>query len=166
MINRQTKGQGSKKKPSISSLIVLIALGIAFYFGAGGMGGRAADPVSTPEVIQSAVHNPGEKDSVHAYLQEHGELPHYYISKAQARELGWQGGSLEPYAPGKMIGGDSFVNFEGLLPKKSGRIWTEADIGTMGKPGRGAERIVFSNDGLIYYTPDHYESFEKLGEVD
>ena len=65
-----------------------------------------------------------------------------------------------------MIGGDRFGNFEGLLPKKSGRSWTEADIGTMGKPSRGAQRIVFSSDGLIYFTKDHYESFEKLGEAD
>ena len=55
-----------------------------------------------------------------------------------------------------------FGNREGLLPDAPGRTWTECDINTLGASGRGAERIVFSNDGLIYYTPDHYESFTLL----
>ena len=65
-------------------------------------------------------------------------------------------------APGKSIGGDRFGNYEGLLPSKKGRTYTECDIGTKGKSSRGAKRIVFSNDGLVYYTDDHYESFTRL----
>ena len=75
---------------------------------------------------------------------------------------GWEGGSLEKYLPGKCIGGDRFGNREGLLPDAPGRTWTECDINTLGASSRGAERIVFSNDGLIYYTGDHYDSFELL----
>ena len=60
------------------------------------------------------------------------------------------------------IGGDYFGNYEGLLPKAKGRRWTECDVNTLGAKSRGYERIVFSNDGLIYYTADHYESFERL----
>ena len=88
----------------------------------------------------------------------------YGLTKAQARELGWGDtySSVDDAAPGKSIGGDRFGNREGLLPKKKGRTYTECDIGTMGKKSRGAKRIVFSNDGLIYYTDDHYESFEQL----
>ena len=84
----------------------------------------------------------------------------YLYKEAQA--LGWPGGSLEPYAPGKCIGGSRFGNYEGLLPEKEGRTYTECDIDTLGAESRGAKRIVFSNDGLIYYTGDHYESFELL----
>ncbi|MFR1264042.1 MAG: ribonuclease domain-containing protein [Christensenellales bacterium] len=76
--------------------------------------------------------------------------------------MGWEGGSLEPYAPGRSIGGDRFGNYEGLLPEAEGRRYTECDIDTMGRSSRGAKRIVFSNDGLIYYTGDHYKSFELL----
>ena len=65
---------------------------------------------------------------------------------------------------GAAIGGNRFGNREGLLPDAPGRTWTECDINTNGASGRGAERIVFSNDGLIYYTSDHYESFEVLYE--
>ena len=68
----------------------------------------------------------------------------------------------DKYAKGKCIGGDFFGNYEGLLPKANGRSYTECDIDTLGKDSRGAKRIVFSNDGLIYYTDDHYESFELL----
>ena len=75
---------------------------------------------------------------------------------------GWSGGSLEPYCPGKCIGGDRFGNREGLLPSAKGRTWTECDVNTLGAKSRGAERIVFSNDGLIYYTGDHYDSFQQL----
>ena len=68
----------------------------------------------------------------------------------------------EPYAPGKCIGGSRFGNYEGLLPEADGRTYTECDIDTLGADSRGAKRIVFSNDGLIYYTEDHYETFELL----
>ncbi|MDD4081726.1 MAG: ribonuclease domain-containing protein, partial [Eubacteriales bacterium] len=63
---------------------------------------------------------------------------------------------------GKTIGGDRFGNFEGLLPEKKGRQYNECDIDTLGRPSRDARRLVYSNDGLIYYTPDHYESFTLL----
>ena len=96
------------------------------------------------------------------YIYLYGCLPPNFMTKDEARSLGWEGGSLEPYAPGKCIGGDRFGNYEGLLPDAPGRTWTECDIDTRGADSRGAKRIVFSNDGLIYYTEDHYESFELL----
>ena len=107
------------------------------------------------------------KDEVALYLHLYGHLPDNYITKKEAQALGWSGGSLEPYAPGKSIGGSRFGNYEGLLPEKKGRQYYECDIDTAGKKSRGAKRIVFSDDGLIYYTEDHYESFELLyGEED
>lgn len=102
------------------------------------------------------------KEDVALYLHLYGELPSNFMTKKQARALGWKSGALEPYAPGMCIGGDTFGNREGLLPKASGRTWKECDIDTLGGGSRGAKRIVFSNDGLIYYTADHYESFELL----
>ena len=109
------------------------------------------------------------KEDVALYIHTYGKLPSNFITKDEARALGWEGGSVERYAPGKAIGGDRFGNREGLLPKADGRYYTECDINTLGKDSRGAERIVFSNDGLIYYTADHYERFTLLydanGEV-
>ena len=102
------------------------------------------------------------KEDVALYIHTYRKLPQNFITKNEARDLGWQGGGLEDYAPGKCIGGDYFGNFEGLLPEKDGREYTECDIDTLGKSSRGAKRIVFSEDGLIYYTDDHYESFELL----
>ena len=102
------------------------------------------------------------KEDVALYIYQYGTLPKNFITKDQARGLGWDGGGLEPYAPGKCIGGDKFGNYEKLLPVKSGRTYTECDIGTLGAKSRGAKRIVFSNDGLIYYTDDHYETFTLL----
>ena len=101
-------------------------------------------------------------EDVALYIHQYGHLPDNFITKKQAEKLGWQGGSLEPYAPGKCIGGSRFGNYEGLLPEKEGRSYTECDIDTLGASKRGAKRIVFSNDGLIYYTDDHYESFTLL----
>ena len=100
------------------------------------------------------------KEDVALYIHLYGELPLNYMTKKHARALGWEGGSLEPVAPGMCIGGDYFGNYEGLLPED--REYTECDIDTLGKSSRGAKRIVFSDDGLIYYTEDHYESFELL----
>ena len=102
------------------------------------------------------------KEEVALYIHTYGRLPGNFITKKEAQALGWPGGSLEPYAPGKCIGGSRFGNYEGLLPEKEGRTYTECDIDTLGAESRGAKRIVFSNDGLIYYTGDHYESFELL----
>ena len=103
-----------------------------------------------------------KKDDVALYIHTYGCLPSNYMTKEEARDLGWEGGGLDDYAYGMCIGGDRFGNYEGLLPDASGREWTECDIDTLHKNSRGAKRIVFSNDGLIYYTDDHYESFELL----
>ena len=99
---------------------------------------------------------------VSLYLYTYGELPENFITKSEAREYGWEGGSVEVYLPGYAIGGDTFGNREGLLPRAEGRVYYECDIDTNGANSRGAKRIVFSNDGLIYYTEDHYESFILL----
>jgi len=100
------------------------------------------------------------KEDVAMYIYTYGHLPYNFITQQQARELGWEGGSVEDYAPGCSIGGDRFGNYEGILPE--GKKYTECDIDTLGKKSRGAKRIVFSNDGCIYYTDDHYETFELL----
>lgn len=102
------------------------------------------------------------KEDVAEYIYTYGKLPKNYITKDEAEALGWPGGGLDGYADGKMIGGDKFGNREGHLPKKSGRQYYECDIDTMHKNSRGTKRIVFSNDGLIYYTEDHYETFTLL----
>jgi len=101
-------------------------------------------------------------EEVALYLVTYGELPGNFITKNEARELGWEGGSVQDYLEGAAIGGDKFGNREGLLPKADGRQYYECDIDTDGKSSRGAKRIVYSNDGLIYYTEDHYESFILL----
>ena len=106
------------------------------------------------------------KDEVALYLHTYGKLPSNFISKKEAEELGWkqkdgEAGQLHVVAPGMSIGGSSFGNREGLLPTKKGRKYYECDINYV-KGSRGAERIVYSNDGLIFYTGDHYESFEQL----
>ena len=100
------------------------------------------------------------KEDVALYIHTYGDLPLNFMTKKHAKALGWEGGSLEPVAPGMCIGGDWFGNYEGLLPED--REYTECDIDTLGKDSRGAKRIVFSEDGLIYYTEDHYKSFELL----
>ena len=120
------------------------------------------DPAPTADAAPDEDGSYTTKEDVLAYLIAYGHLPANFITKNEARAAGWEGGSLERYCPGKCIGGDRFGNREGLLPSARGRTWTECDINTLGKKSRGAERLVFSNDGLIYYTGDHYESFELL----
>ena len=103
------------------------------------------------------------KEEVAAYLNAFGHLPSNYLTKKEAQELGWVSSkrNLWKVAPGMSIGGDKFGNYEGLLPEKKGRQYYECDIDYEGGT-RNAKRIIFSNDGLIYYTEDHYESFELL----
>ena len=122
-------------------------------------------PVTEPEDPEPYLDPDGSyttKEDVALYIHLYGRLPSNFITKSQARRLGWKSGGLERYAPGKCIGGDTFQNREGLLPRKSGRTYKECDIDTLGASSRGAKRIVFSNDGLVYYTNDHYASFTLL----
>ncbi len=99
------------------------------------------------------------KEDVALYIHTYGKLPPNFITKKAAQKLGWEGGSLEPYAPGKCIGGNYFGNYEGILPEGN---YKECDIDTLGKKSRGAKRIIYSDDGRIYYTEDHYKSFTQL----
>ena len=163
-----------KKKLPLWGVLVLAVLYL--LFGMGGDIPEAADPVMPTETQaletllpdcagDSLISEDGSyttKEEVALYIHTYGHLPENFITKDEARKLGWEGGGLEKFAPGKCIGGDKFGNYEGLLPDAPGRKWTECDIDTLGASSRGAKRIVFSNDGLIYYTDDHYESFELL----
>ena len=102
-------------------------------------------------------------EEVCVYLDAYGALPGNYITKNEAKKLGWVSsqGNLWKVAKGRSIGGDRFGNYEGLLPEAQGRRYTECDIGFDGGY-RNGQRIVFSNDGLIYYTADHYQSFDEI----
>ncbi len=106
-----------------------------------------------------------DPDDVAAYLHEYGKLPSNFITKREAAALGWKSseGNLWEVTDQLSIGGDTFGNREGRLPSAAGRKWYECDVNYTGGY-RGAERIVYSNDGLIYYTDDHYETFTLLFE--
>ena len=99
------------------------------------------------------------KEDVALYIHTYGRLPNNFMRKKEARAKGWSGGSLEDYAPGMCIGGDRFGNYEGILPEGN---YHECDINTLGAKRRGPERLIYSDDGRIYYTSDHYETFTLL----
>lgn len=169
-----------KKKFTFLMALVLVLVGA--YFGLFSGDETAQPPLSDQSAAyeQYAVETPAEaespaeaaaidyigsyttKEDVALYVHTYNCLPANFITKDEAQALGWEGGGLDDYADGMCIGGDRFGNYEGLLPDATGRTWTECDIDTLHANSRGAKRIVFSNDGLIYYTEDHYESFELL----
>lgn len=99
------------------------------------------------------------REKVAEYLRTYGKLPANFITKTEAQNLGWSGGSLLPYAKYKCIGGDVYRDFENKLDHTKERIYYECDINTLGALERGTERIIYSSDGLIYYTGDHYQTF-------
>lgn len=168
-------------KKILSTLLAVVIVVLVALFGIPG-GEEAQIPAAAPETVQQIEILPDTpeeappealpeapipedgsyttKEDVSLYIHTYGCLPQNFMTKKEARVLGWEGGGLENYAPGMCIGGDHFGNYEGLLPED--RDYTECDIDTLGKDSRGAKRIVFSEDGLIYYTDDHYESFELL----
>lgn len=102
-------------------------------------------------------------EEVASYIFQYDMLPSNYITKAEARKLGWKpsDGNLWKVTDQMSIGGDVFGNREGKLPTQEGRIYYECDIDYEGG-NRNAKRIVYSNDGLIFYTEDHYKTFERL----
>ena len=156
---------------AVSALVLgVLAVGLALNADVRGNVGRTfgdkrsmMQVPATPKAASGEVVRDGEytgKSDVAAYIRKfNGSLPKNYVTKAQARALGWRGGPLEPYAPGKSIGGDHFGNYERRLP--AGR-YRECDIDTRGKP-RGAKRLVYTDDKRqIYDTGDHYRTFEKV----
>ena len=104
-----------------------------------------------------------EPQAIADYLFEYGELPPNFITKKEAQALGWDSSRnyLSDVAPGMSIGGDRFGNYEGILPKVKGRTYYEADCYYTGGK-RTAERIVYSSDGHVWYTGDHYRTFTEL----
>ena len=124
---------------------------------------ESAQPSSSGSLTVDEDGTYTSKDEVTLYIHTYGHLPSNFISKTKAKKAGWVSseGNLDEVCPGMSIGGSRFYNDDGLLPEADGRTWTECDINYHGGY-RGAERIVFSNDGLIYYTNDHYSSFERL----
>ena len=103
-----------------------------------------------------------QKDEVALYIHEYDHLPSNYMTKKEARNHGWEAGALSKLLPGKSIGGDRYGNYEETLPVDD--TYYECDIDTQGKTSRGEKRIVYSEDGDIWYTDDHYDTFEQLYE--
>lgn len=119
---------------------------------------RTEKPTAAPK--QTAITAPQD---IADYIFAHGTLPDNFLTKNEARQLGWDSSKnyVSDVAPGYSIGGDRFGNYEGLLPDASGRKWYEADANYTAGP-RGAERILYSSDGLVYYTNDHYQTFTEM----
>lgn len=146
------------KKRVVSIMAVLLILIVAAYFQLdltlpptnSGTDLAEDDHYSTPEHVA-------------LYIHTFGKLPPNYITKNDAEKLGWVNswGNLWEVTDRYSIGGDRFGNREGLLPDTPGRVWYECDVNYAGG-FRGPERLVYSNDGLIFYTDDHYESFVQL----
>lgn len=114
------------------------------------------------EAIEAGNATNNGTDGADYWLKYYGSLPDYYISSAQLEALGWEYGDRpSKFAPGKMLGGGIYDNEDRKLPHRIGRIWREADINyTPGK--RNRHRILWSNDGLIFVTYDHYHTFYEI----
>ncbi len=140
-------------------LILLLTIGLLFS-------GCSTDNTSNLDEEKTSLAEDGSyttPEDVAEYLHFYGHLPDNFITKSEAQQKGWESnkGNLDEVAPGMSIGGDTFGNREGSLPKADGRKYYECDVNYEGGY-RGGERIVYSNDGLIFYTDDHYETFEQL----
>ncbi len=103
-----------------------------------------------------------DNDGADYWIKFFGELPKYYVTKNEAKKIGWrQSKSPENYIPDKMITGGIYHNKNGHLPNAPGRIWYEADINYY-EGRRNGHRLLWSNDGLMFVTYDHYETFYEI----
>ena len=171
-----------KKLGKLLSFLLLLALSVTLFTGCTQEDAELALDVlsavleteveedvyeeTTETAMEDVISEDGtytSKEDVAEYLHTYGHLPSNFIKKKAAQKLGWVSseGNLWDIAPGMSIGGDYFGNYEGNLPESNDRDYYECDIDFDGSY-RGAKRIVYSNDGLIYYTEDHYETFELL----
>ena len=175
------KRKFSQSTRNVLNILLVVVLGLALLWGkSSGETGipeneatimdmltTEADKTTVPEETvpeKSSISEDGTyttKEEVAEYINLYGHLPSNFITKKEAQKLGWDNkkGNLWEVADGMCIGGDYFGNYEGLLPEEDD--YTECDVNYEGGY-RGAERIIFSDDGDIYYTGDHYKSFEQL----
>ena len=160
---------------NLKLIIVLLLVAGAFYLGRNcrnlpgerppGSAVTSSDskPASKPGLATgNAIDELTSEGRVVPYVKEHGTLPDYYITKSEARKMGWVAskGNLCDVLPGRAIGGDNFTNREKQLPVKTGRKYYEADL-NYNCGNRNADRLVFSNDGLLFVTKDHYKTFQQ-----
>ena len=168
------KRKFSQSTRNVLNILLVVVLGLALLWGksTGETGipeneATVMDMLTTvadetePSISEDGTYT--TKEEVAEYINLYGHLPSNFITKKEAKNLGWVSseGNLNEVAPGMSIGGDYFGNYEGLLPEAEDRDYYECDIDFDGTY-RNEKRIVFSNDGLVYYTEDHYESFELL----
>ena len=168
------KRKFSQSTRNVLNILLVVVLGLALLWGksTGETGipeneATVMDMLTTvadetePSISEDGTYT--TKEEVAEYINIYGHLPSNFITKKEAKNLGWVSseGNLNEVAPGMSIGGDYFGNYEGLLPEAEDRDYYECDIDFDGTY-RNEKRIVFSNDGLVYYTEDHYESFELL----
>lgn len=150
----------------LKSLITLLLTLALLFTGAAFAEALVEDGVAvTEDTIVEYGEDYSSPEEVALYLYAFAELPENYLTKSEARSLGWisSEGNLWDVAYGMSIGGDVFGNREGLLPEARGRTWYECDVNYSGG-FRGAERILYSSDGLICYSDDHYNSYTLLYE--
>lgn len=146
----------------LMAVLAVVIIGVVNgNFGDNPGGDEGKESIQQETVLENGSYT--SKEDVAQYLRLYGKLPQNYITKKAARDMGWDSekGNLAEVAPGLSIGGDYFGNNEGILPEADGRQYYECDIDYQGGY-RNSKRIVYSNDGLIFYTEDHYESFEPL----
>ncbi len=170
------KGAVMRKRNKLAVLIVLLMAVVLLLTGCTASALETAKKKKNTEVpvITAAAPTdapvpavtPGpleEAQRIADYLFEHGELPDTFLRKRDAQALGWNSAYnyVSDVAPGRSIGGDYFGNYEQKLPVVQGRKYYEADCFYQGGK-RNAYRIIYSNDGHVWYTGDHYNTFTEL----
>lgn len=143
----------------LTALLLMLVLSLGLFTACAPSDSGTADEAQT-QIAEDGTYT--SKEEVALYIHTYDKLPSNYITKDEAYDLGWKSeGTLDEVAPGKSIGGDYYGNYEGVLPDEPGREYHECDI-DYESGNRNAKRIVYSNDGNIYYTEDHYNTFEHL----
>lgn len=151
----------SALKDSVSSLTSSVKSDLAAASKAAS--GESASPAedTDAQTIQEGSPYTTAEDVI-VYLALYGALPPNYLTTAEAQALGWDGkGDLWAVKEGACIGGDDFGNLAGLLPSAEGRSWKQCDVNYAGG-ARGNERLVYSSDGLFYYSADRFSSFTEV----
>ena len=114
------------------------------------------------ETIKAGTATINSIDGADWWIANIGELPKYYASYEYALSKGWRPRKWPSnFIPNQMITRGQYFNDDGHLPSAPGRVWFEADINyKLGK--RNSQRVLWSNDGLIFVTYDHYETFYEI----
>ncbi len=154
-------GRTLSVKKILSTLALGIVLALGFLAGnlftssAEGPHAEKASTVQSNEVINTF-------EGVADYIVKYGRLPDNFITKAEAAKLGGTRKRQSRRSSAWKKHRRRYLSKQRKAASRCGRTRMERSRHQLYIGIPGSDRIVYSNDRLVYKTTDHYKTFTRM----